>query len=191
MLVAVSGCAMLDKYQFVVPKDSYEPVHHLELAFHPFVYFIDDTVNPGNTIPCLKGRVYLIGEDGAKTLAGRGQIYAELYDTTAQKPGQAAPMIADWKFEPAALKMVQSPDKIGLGYTLFLPLVEYQASIKKVVLRVTYTDEKGEKRQHQNTLMLRVAEESPEIVVNECRNVLPNSLPPAPTPSLPTSLPRR
>jgi hypothetical protein len=176
-LSATSGCALLEKCVLTVPKDTHEAVGHIDMAFPPFIFFVDDTVNPGRTVPCLMGRVYLFSEDSTRTVTGQGKIHAELFDTTDLAKGKPPVRVAEWNFEPRALKMVRRPDKIGMGYTLMLPLVEYQPSMKKVMLRLNYVDENNESHEaNPATLALRPAEEPPQVFTEEKRGVLANTL---------------
>lgn len=179
-----SGCAVLDKCTAVLPVDTYESVDLIEMPFQPVVFHIDDTMNPGKMVPCIKGKVYLMhrqevasGEDLAKPVVARGKLIAQIFDTTAQAQGVTPTKITDWQLEPTALRLVRSSDQIGVGYTLFLPFVEYTPAIKSVMLRIIYEDEKGNKCQNQTNLTLRMAEESPQLNMTRSFNVPATLLP--------------
>jgi hypothetical protein len=174
---ASSGCAVLDKCALVLPTEAAEPVHHLEIDFRPTLTMEEDTAHPGTTVPCLRGRVYLMTEDGSRMTTARGFIGVEVYDTTTLTPGNTAERIAVWKLEPAALKQVERNDWIGKGYSLFLPFHVYNPSVKKVLVRVVYVNEKGEGLVKQLPLQLRIEEEAPQVVVENRRNVPATVLP--------------
>jgi len=166
-----SGCAILDKNFFALPAEGAQSVNHIEMAFAQDIFPVDDSINPGVTVPCLKGRVYFMGADGGRPIGAHGWLLAELFDTTTQTPNVAPRRLAQWDFKPEVLKQIESPDKIGIGYTMFLPFSEYNPSIKKVLLRVVYVNEKGEARENHSTLMLRMAREEPFVQIQNFRNV--------------------
>jgi hypothetical protein len=184
IVLAGNGCMILDKCTAVLPMDSYEPVDLIEMPFQPFVYHIDDTINPGKMVPCLKGRVYLMhrlevvnGETLARPVVARGKLIAQVFDITGQTQGVTPRMITEWKLEPKALRLVQSSDQIGVGYTLFLPFEEYTPAIKNVMLRIIYEDEKGQQCKEDNRIALRMAEDSPQLNMTKSFNVPATLLP--------------
>ena len=117
------------------------------------------------------------GEEMAKPVVARGKLVAQVFDTTAQDQGVPPRMITEWKLEQKALKLIQSSDQIGVGYTLFLPFEDYTPAIKKVMLRVIYEDEKKHSCQNEKTIALRMAEDSPQLNMTKSLNVPATLLP--------------
>jgi hypothetical protein len=174
----LNGCALFDKNLFVLPKEGAESVHHIEIDFSPNVFLVDDSINPGVKVPCLKGRVYLINAaNNGNPIAAPGWILAELFDTTEQKGNTRPPRIAQWDFSPDIVTQIEQRDKIGVGYTVFLPLEEYNPKLKKTLLRILYVDEKGTAREQNSALYLRIAQEEPMVQIQNFQNV-PALMPP-------------
>ena len=171
-ITVASGCVLLEKCNAFRVVESYEPLSHVDVAFPPFIRVADDTQNPGRQIPGLAGRVWLFAEEGRKLAIARGMIEAELYDMTPVASGGLAVKLVQWKFHPSDLHQLRREDKIGMGYSLFLPWEEYRPEVKRVQLRLTYTDEKGVRHAAQpSTMTLRGMEEAPQVHVEQRTNV--------------------
>jgi hypothetical protein len=164
MLAVVSGCVILEKYTGSRPAESNEPVGRVDMFFQPFIRIVDDTQHPGVQIPGLAGRVWLFSESGKHTVTPRGTIEAELYDLTSGAVGAKATKLAQWKFAAHDLKALKQDDKIGMGYTLFLPWEDYTPAFKKVQLHVTFIAADGSKHATvPATLNLRSEQEATEV----------------------------
>ena len=167
-----AGCALMEKCSCLAPQLAHQPpVSRVDMMFQPFVHVVDDTVNAGGQIPGLAGRVWLFSEDEGKTVPARGAIHAELFDMSAANSGAKAEKIVDWEFKSDVLKRLKQEDKIGLGYTLFLPWMEYRPDIKKVQLRLTYLDDSGARHVTTSTLNLRSPDEAPKVRFEEYKSV--------------------
>ncbi len=177
-VAAIQGCALLDKCTCIMPKETPEPVSNLETIFEPVVHFVDDTQNPGNMVPGLSGRLWLFTGDGSKAVRARGKVEAALYDLTPVAAGGLPTKVAEWDFDAVSLKMLEREDKLGLGYSMFLPLMEYRADMKKVQLRFTYIDHDGAKRASvPMTLNLRAEQDTTQVNMQEYKGVPASSLP--------------
>lgn len=177
LLAAGAGCALLEQCGCTKPKEGPEPVERVDLFFQPYVRYVDDTQRPGVQLPGLAGRVWLYADGGKKPVAGRGTIEAEMYDMTPLASDGQAVKVAEWKFDARSLKMLKQEDKIGLGYTLFLPWETYHPEVKKVQLCLVYVDEKGAQHIASPTTLALRANEEPIQVHREERQIVPTSGP--------------
>ena len=145
VLVTTVGCHLLDTCSEYTGLGHREPVCSVVMVFEPFISVADDTISPGGQIPGLLGQVWLFTDEGKRTVPARGMIEAELFDMTHAGSGKLPERLADWKFFQPDLRLLKREDKVGIGYTLFLPWEKYEPSIKKVQLRLTYIDEHGQR----------------------------------------------
>lgn len=105
------------------------------------IHVTQDTVNGGRPLPGLAGRLYLFGPDLGFTQKGSGTVTVDLYDTSNP---QVPPKHLDrFAFDPATLDKLLRKDKIGWGYTLFLPLPMYRPDITHVRLNACYSPPQG------------------------------------------------
>lgn len=174
-----SGCTFFEKCTSISMAVTMpaEPVGRVDTVFQNNIQVVDDTLNPGNQVPGLTGRVWLFAEDGKSTVAARGHLEVQLYDMAQAVQGKPAAKLAEWKFQPRDLKTLVREDQIGMGYTLFLPFLEYRPEIRKVQLRLTYIDERGVRHDADPTaLTLRGPAPAPQIHVEE-RKIVPVAAP--------------
>jgi hypothetical protein len=102
-----------------------------------------DPLKGGAPQPCLKGRVYLFGQDEAYPLTVPGMFMIDLYDHTPRN-GQVNPKQLDfWMFHPEALEKLVKEDRFGKGYSLYLPWKNYSPELKSVALLVRFVPLKG------------------------------------------------
>ena len=102
-----------------------------------------DVVNGGRPLPGLAGRLYLFGPEIKFPEKGDGSVVVDLYDLTGVQPGAAGKHIERWQLDNGNLTKLLKKDRIGWGYTLFLPWPNYNPSIARVQLNVCYTPAKG------------------------------------------------
>ncbi len=133
---AVSGCSFMDPFE---NKDLPPPAVNEMLAYcHDGIYVVMDKVNGERPMPGLVGQVYL-ASGGLKSVMveANGAIHVDLYDVT---PGVQTHKLVDWTFDKETLKVLKRADKIGLGYTLFLPWETYHPDVKKVQVQMSYLE---------------------------------------------------
>ena len=119
-------------------------VSHVEARWDNRVRTAPDSVNGGRTLAGMAGRVYLFNDETSKAVDASGRLVVQMNDVTNVKPGQTAPCIGEYTFDPATLKRLKRSDGIGDGYTLFLPWESYSPNVRRVEMRVCYVpDEKG------------------------------------------------
>ena len=102
-----------------------------------------DVVNGGRPLPGLAGRLYLFGTEIKFPEKGDGSVVVDLYDASNTQPGIQPKHIERWQFDAGNLNKLLRKDKIGWGYTLFLPWPNYTPDITRVQLNVCYTPAKG------------------------------------------------
>jgi hypothetical protein len=113
------------------------------------VHVTQDTVNHGQDLPGLAGRLYLSDTDfrnmdKSYLERGDGKLNVELFDTTNVKAGGERVRLGSWQLDgPTLVKLMRKDEKVGWGYTLFLPWPDYQPSVKRVELVVCYTPTGG------------------------------------------------
>jgi hypothetical protein len=102
-----------------------------------------DVVNGGQPLSGLAGRMYLYGPEFKYPEKGDGAVAVDLYDVTNLPPGGQPKLLERWQLDPGNLAKLLRKDKIGLGYTLFLPWSTYRPDITRVQLNICYTTAKG------------------------------------------------
>lgn len=148
------------------------PVNHLLTYWDNHVRIVQDTQNQGAPLPGLAGRLFLFNDETHDCVDARGAVLVQMYDMTSAAPGKAPTRLAEWRFDAESLKRLKRKDRIGAGYTLFLPWDQYRPDIKEVQLQVCYAPEKGAPRYTEpQSLTLQSADQSvPNI---EQRQVVP------------------
>jgi hypothetical protein len=126
--------------------------------WQPHVVFAPDPARNGVSAPGLAGRLYLFGQEVGFPMVGDGSVVVDLYDETncpagrpaGQAPGPPAgqagaqPVLQEeWRIDPVTLKRLLRRDRIGWGYTLFLPWGRYRPDLTRVQLRVRYVPDHG------------------------------------------------
>jgi hypothetical protein len=102
-----------------------------------------DVVN-GGQLPGLVGRLYLFGEEfGIPLKAEGGSVAIDLYDMTHVPPGTSPKRLERWEIDADTMAKLLRRDKIGWGYSLFLPWSTYRPEITHVRLNICYTPAKG------------------------------------------------
>ncbi len=102
-----------------------------------------DVVNGGKPLPGLAGRLYLFGSEFGAPEKGDGGIAVDLYDVSNASAGVQPKRLERWELDPGTIAKLLRKDKIGWGYTLFLPWGTYSPDITRVQLNVCYTPRKG------------------------------------------------
>jgi hypothetical protein len=102
-----------------------------------------DVVNGGRPLPGLAGRLYLFGQEFGIPLKGDGSVAVDLYDISSVPPGVEPKRLERWQMDAGTMAKLLRRDKIGWGYTVFLPWSTYSPDIKRVRLNICYTPAKG------------------------------------------------
>src|SRR5712671_585310 len=112
----------------------------VETMWESRVVVTEDTVNEGAPLPGLAGRVYLFGPKLGHPLQVKGTLYVLAHEVL---PDNKTAKMEAWEIDPATFQRLGSSDKIGWGYTVFLPLSKYRPEVKHVKLQVKFTPENG------------------------------------------------
>ncbi len=113
------------------------------------VHETQDTVNGGRSLPGLAGRLYVCNADfkpmdKSYLEKGDAKLNVELFDTSDTTPGVEPVRLGGWQMDGATLvKFLRKDDKVGYGYTLFMPWPDYQPGIKRVEITLCYTPAHG------------------------------------------------
>jgi hypothetical protein len=102
-----------------------------------------DVVNGGRPLRGLAGRLYLFGADFGIPEKGDGGLAVDLYDVSNTQPGAQPKKLERWQFQASNMNQLLRKDKIGWGYTLFLPWSTISPEITRVQLNVCYLPTKG------------------------------------------------
>ncbi len=114
------------------------------------VSWAPDPTRGGTSMPGLSGRLYLFGQEVGFPTAGDGKISVLLSEET----NGAVVQKEVWNIDAATLKTWLRRDKIGWGYTMFLPWTTYRPEITKVRLKVFYTPAQGTPLHHEAAFTL-------------------------------------
>lgn len=88
----------------------------------------DDAVNQGAKVRGVTGRLYLFSDDSPADASGT--VTVVMYELATKKK------IATWELDARSLAKLKKKDRLGDGYTLFLPLED--AKVRHVQLQVTH-----------------------------------------------------
>jgi hypothetical protein len=109
-----------------------------QLQFEP------DILHDGRPTPCLVGRLYLFGPDGASTVTARGDLKVQLRVSDVIGPDGEPKLIEEWPFPDHLLQEMCSNDKwIGWGYRIVLPWATYHPALKNLTMSVAFTPKGG------------------------------------------------
>jgi hypothetical protein len=102
--------------------------------------FAENLGSPGAPIPGVMGRIWVYSEVGKTPTAVAGSVEADVLDiTNAGDPVR----LACYQIDKQKMKTLMKEDGVGVGYSLFLPLENYTPAVKRVMLRVAFVDEHG------------------------------------------------
>lgn len=104
------------------------------------VVVTEDTVNNGAPLPGLAGRVYFFGSNLGHPLHGKGTLTVTAHEVLPDS--KTVPMEA-WEIDPKTLQRLGSTDRLGWGYTVFLPITHYRTDLKRVRLQAKFVPEGG------------------------------------------------
>lgn len=179
-LIAAPGCS-LDQVWLVkdIAPKSEQPCQIVTTWVNK-VQFAPDTAHNGEPMPGLVGRMYLFGPTVGFPMVGDGGIFVELFDET-QGPSQHP--IEKWQIDPVSLRKLVQKDRIGMGYTLFLPWGSYRPDINRVRLTCRYDPQAGTPIYAEPaTVSLDTASAMPPVASSQPPVMTPPAEPPTPRP---------
>jgi hypothetical protein len=142
MLLLVSpGC--VNTQPWIAKEEPSPGICQIHAFWDNQVRVTQDVANKGQPLPGLAGRLYLMGPEFGKTEKGDGSVTVDMYDITSAQPGTQPRHLERWQLDNGNLAKLFRKDKIGWGYTLFLPLSPYSPEIQRVELKVCYAPAKG------------------------------------------------
>ncbi len=141
LLLLASGCVTTQSW--INTPESSTGVCQVHTYWESRIQVTQDVVNGGRPLPGLAGRLYLFGPEIKFPEKGDGSVVVDLYDLSGAPPGAQGKHINHWQLDSGNLSKLLRKDKIGWGYTLFLPWPEYTPAVTRVQLNVAYTPAKG------------------------------------------------
>jgi hypothetical protein len=141
--LGLAGCVTLDVSLHSGDRPPTGPVAQVVTTWETEVYFVPDPVNGGSPTPGLAGRLYLFGPDQPVSLAGDGSLLVKLTQDDAPGPDGQPRVLEQWEIDPRSLSRLLHKNRIGWGYTLFMPLGSYNESITHVHLVACYRPKDG------------------------------------------------
>ena len=115
-----SGCVLLDKFDSKGPPPPGNPCQ-IAAFWQNHVVFSPDPTRNGAPGAGLAGRVYLFGPQIDFPMTGDGSLVADLFE---QKDGKDE-MVEQWRLDPETFHRLLKQDRLGWGYTVFLPWSAY------------------------------------------------------------------
>jgi hypothetical protein len=143
LVVLSSGCVTTHPWLTSSEHHGANTVSEVNAIWEGHIRVTQDTVNGGRPLPGLAGRLYLFGPDLGHTKKGNGTVTVDLFDTSNPQPGVRPRHLERWEFDQVSLGRLLKKDKIGWGYTLFLPWPAYRPDITHVRLNAFYTPANG------------------------------------------------
>ena len=141
LLLLSSGCVTTQSW--VNNAEPASGICQVHTYWESRIQVTQDVVNGGRPLPGLAGRLYLFGPEIKFPEKGDGTVVVDLFDVSNSQPGAQPKHTEHWQFDAGNLKLLLRKDKIGWGYTLFLPWPNYTPDIQRVQLNVCYTPAKG------------------------------------------------
>lgn len=118
------------------------PVHQVHAIWlDKVVTTTDYGFDKGADLPGLVGRLYFMGADLGHTVRSNGRLVVDLYDAAQSNQPK---FLGRWQIAKENVARLDQKDKIGLGYTLFLPLPpDFNPKSTKFQLQVSYLPDEG------------------------------------------------
>jgi len=143
LALAFAGPGCFATQPWINNHESAPPVCQVHAFWDSRIHETQDVVNNGRTLHGLAGRVYVFTSEFGVPEKGDGSVAVDLYDVSNPQPGTAPKLLERWQIDPGNLSKLIRKDKIGWGYTLFLPWSTYNPEITRVQLNVCYMPAKG------------------------------------------------
>jgi hypothetical protein len=144
-LALLAGCATTETAKAPSPPPVGKPVEVMA-TWKPTVQVFPDTLNNGKPTPALSGRVYLFDGQMGSPIVADGMLVVSVYDDHPRVGANGDPVpLQIWKITPECMKLVQTRDVLGWGYTLNLPWDTYRPDITQVRFMVRFEPPKDAK----------------------------------------------
>lgn len=143
VLAVIPGCFGLDQmvsHSSPIAKAPTGNVAQVQAMWENHVITTQDVVNNGRPLVGLAGQVYFFGEDIGYPLGGKGTLTV---DAREFQPDGTAKLIERWEIDPATLAKLGRKDRIGWGYTVFLPWSTFRPDITRLQLQLKFVPETG------------------------------------------------
>jgi hypothetical protein len=143
-LCGLSGCVSTGAKKGIPEQPPVRPVCQVQSLWHGQIATAPDTAHQGAQLPGLVGRVYLLDQDLATGLKGKGKLVVDLYDSE-QKGADGQPRLLEhYEFPEDVLnRLLRKDTVIGWGYTIFLPWPEYRPEIKRPQIKMCFVPQNG------------------------------------------------
>src|SRR5262249_32724616 len=143
--------------------------------FDARIQVTQDIVNGGRPLPGLAGRLYLMGSElGIPVKGDGGAVAVDLYDVSHAQAGVPPMLLERWQLQPDYLAKLLRKDKIGWGYTLFLPWSTYRPDVSRVQLNVCFIPPNGNPVYAAPEVLTLRSQVIPVTQTREVRGALPN-----------------
>ena len=145
LLPGTAGCVMTEGFRLSWACADLPPqgeVSQVLALWGEGIVVQPDPMRHGVPSPGLAARIYLVGRDLGRPLAGDGSLSVYLYDAAQQLSDEAVPQEV-WNIDPANLQRVLTRDGLGWGYDLWLPWRTYRPGVSQVRLVVKYQSPQG------------------------------------------------
>ncbi len=94
-------------------------------------------------MPGLAGRLYLMNSE-FRAQKGDGGLSVDMYDISHVQSGTPPERLESWELSQTDLaKLLRQDNKLGWGYTIFLPWPSVRPEVTRVELRACYKPAKG------------------------------------------------
>jgi hypothetical protein len=145
LTVFAAGCATTDAAKLAAAPPTGQPCQ-VVATWKSAVEYYPDRVNNGRPTPALSGRVYLIDNHTGLPVVADGGLVVSVYDDHPRTGPNGDPLpLQIWHITPECMKLIQSRDPFGWGYTVNLPWDTYRPDIGQVRYLVRFDPPKDAK----------------------------------------------
>jgi len=141
LVLLAPGC--VTNQPWVVNREPASNICQVTSFWDSRIQVTQDVVNGGRPLAGLAGRLYFFGPELKYPEKCEGTVAIDLYDVTNAHAGVPPKRLERWQWDSTNLTKLLRKDKIGWGYTMFLPWSTISPEITRVKLAVTYTPPKG------------------------------------------------
>jgi hypothetical protein len=153
-LALASGCVSTESFLGSKDEPPTGPVCLVTGIWNNEVAFVPDPTHNGQMTPGLVGRVYLFGPSMDFPRAAEGDLVVDLYDEThVPMAGQKLPL-EEWRIDKDTLQRLLRRDRIGWGYTVFLPWGTFKREIGQIGLKMRFEPVHGTPLYEESSLTL-------------------------------------
>jgi len=139
LVAQAAGCATC---QQIFHNSDSPPVSKITATWQNQVYHTEDSVNDGQRLVGLVGRLYLFDKNVKEPLIGDGKVKVELFDEQVLGADGKPVKLEEWNIDKVTLRQLVARDPVGQAYTLFLPWSTCRPDRTKLKIKVKYEEEK-------------------------------------------------